>query len=929
MGEPARQAEATPSSRWRRRAPVVLALVAGMALSLMAFGTVRRWEERRLGIRFSRLAGDRVAAVQRGAALNIEQLRSIRSFFAASQLVERHEFEAFVRGALEQHKAIQALQWAPRVPAAERDAFEAQARRDGLAGYQIAERDAEGKVRRAGEREFYYPISYLMPREGNEAALGLDVGSDPAFRKAIEETHRTGKAVATGAFELGGETGGVLVCQVFLPVYRNDPTPGVRTEAPADLLGFAVGVFRLGALVDEALGHVKLESIEMRLYDGLDAPDWRLLVYRGPSGDSAPPEGYLLDARRARWGSHPRRFHVAGRTWSVVCTPTAEFFATRQTWQAWGVLVLGPLFTALATLYVASYVGRTIRVERLVAERTAALSRANERLGREMAVREQAEADLEHERNLLRALIDNMPDYIFVKDAQSRFVVNNKAHIRVLGAADADAVVGETDFEFFPRELAERYFADEQAILASGKPVIAREEPTVDPSGQTRWVSTTKVPLHDSSGAVVGIVGISRDITDHRRAEEALEWEAGVNEALAGLARALLAVGPIEDISAVVLDHARRLTDSELGYVGYIDPDTGYLICPTLTREIWDACEVEGKDIAFKEFAGLWGWVLTERKPLLSNKPDSDPRWKGIPPGHMAIRRFLSAPAAIGAMLVGQVAVANASRDYTERDLRAMERLADLYAIAVWRKRAEEEIERAAAELARSNRELEQFAYVASHDLQEPLRMVGSFVQLLAQRYEGQLDGDADEFIHFAVDGATRMRQLIEDLLAFSRVGTRAQPLEPTSCEDVLAEALANLRTRIEESGAEVTHDPLPTVLADERQLVQVFQNLLSNAIKFRSAEPPRIHVSADESNGEWEFAVRDNGIGVDPRHADRIFEIFKRLHTRDEYPGTGIGLAICRKTVERHGGRIWVDSQPGQGSTFRFTLPGTGETPR
>jgi light-regulated signal transduction histidine kinase (bacteriophytochrome) len=250
-----------------------------------------------------------------------------------------------------------------------------------------------------------------------------------------------------------------------------------------------------------------------------------------------------------------------------------------------------------------------------------------------------------------------------------------------------------------------------------------------------------------------------------------------------------------------------------------------------------------------------------------------------------------------------------------------------LYEIAIFddiseRKSAEAALQAAHEELKRSNAELEQFAYVASHDLQEPLRMVSSYTQLVQRRYGDRLDGDAREFMNYVVDGAARMKQLIEDLLAYSRVGTRGREFATVALDAPLKRALTNLRNAMEEAGASVTWDPLPTVRADEGQLAQLFQNLIGNALKFRSASVPRIHVSSSEKPTEWEFALADNGIGIEPQYSERIFMVFQRLHNKAEYPGTGIGLAICKKVVERHGGRIWVESKPGEGTTFRFTLP-------
>ncbi len=238
------------------------------------------------------------------------------------------------------------------------------------------------------------------------------------------------------------------------------------------------------------------------------------------------------------------------------------------------------------------------------------------------------------------------------------------------------------------------------------------------------------------------------------------------------------------------------------------------------------------------------------------------------------------------------------------------------------RKRAEAALARRTAELARSNAELEQFAYVVSHDLNEPLRMVTSYLQLIESRYKGQLDSDADEFISFAVDGARRMQRLIKDLLAYSRIQRRGRPFASTELDGVLKRVLLDLAVAIGENEAEITHDPLPTIEADEMQMGQLLQNLICNAIKFRRDERPRIHVGCEDKGDFYAFSVRDNGIGIAEDQRGRIFDVFQRLHPTEEYPGTGIGLAICRRIVERHGGRIWIESEPGKGSTFLFRLP-------
>jgi signal transduction histidine kinase len=300
------------------------------------------------------------------------------------------------------------------------------------------------------------------------------------------------------------------------------------------------------------------------------------------------------------------------------------------------------------------------------------------------------------------------------------------------------------------------------------------------------------------------------------------------------------------------------------------------------------------------------------------------PGWNGMESIEILRQEGLDTPVILVSGAIGELraveCIKQGASDYVLKDHLA--RLPESVRRAVYETKLRKENKDTQRELARSNRDLEQFAYVASHDLQEPLRMVATYTELLAERYHGKLDGDADKYIHYAVDGALRMQVLIQDLLDFSRAGRQGAGLASTDCNVLTETAAENLQGAIRESGAQVTHDDLPIVIADSSQLLQVFQNLIGNAIKFHGAAPPSVHLSATRDSGEWIFSVADNGIGIALEHVEKIFLIFKRLHTRAEYPGSGIGLAMCKKIVEWHGGKIRVESIAGQGSTFKFTLP-------
>lgn len=300
------------------------------------------------------------------------------------------------------------------------------------------------------------------------------------------------------------------------------------------------------------------------------------------------------------------------------------------------------------------------------------------------------------------------------------------------------------------------------------------------------------------------------------------------------------------------------------------------------------------------------------------------PQWNGMEAIEVLRREGLDIPLILVSGALGELraveCIKQGAADYVLKDHLA--RLPESVRRAMNEKRLREERNQYLEELARSNRDLEQFAYVASHDLQEPLRMVATYTQLLAERYRGELDDNADKYIHYAVDGAVRMQSLISDLLTFSRLGRHGIQLQDVDCRAIVDLAKKNLEVAMQESDTQIVYDSLPTVIADRSQLLQLFQNLIGNAIKFHGPEPPVIRVSAERKVKEWVFAVADNGIGIAPEHVEVVFVIFKRLHTRAEYPGSGVGLAICKKIVEQHGGRIWVESEPGKGSTFQFTLP-------
>jgi len=509
---------------------------------------------------------------------------------------------------------------------------------------------------------------------------------------------------------------------------------------------------------------------------------------------------------------------------------------------------------------------------------------------------------LRQSEDLFRLLAENATDMIF------RFRLHpSRAWEYVNPAATAILGYSPQDFYEHPELLFDVAHPDSRKELESyinersipermpGRPIQIR---LIHKDGSAVWVEISVTSLRDDTGNVVALQGIARNITKHREMLEETrrardELEKRVEERTAELRKA-----------NEMLSSQADLLDLAHDAILVRDPDGKILYWNSGAEETYGW----GKDEALGKIAQT---LLQTQfpKPLEEIKLDilTGGQWEGEL--HHVTRD--------GRRIVVASRWAT-QRDVTDNPSVILEINRDI----TEKKRGEEAIESYMARLERSNHDLQEFAYIASHDLQEPLRTVSSFVQLLERRYKGKLDADADEFISYAVEGARRMQSLIKDLLQYSRIGTQGNPFEPTDMETVYNQVISSLKTSIEETGALISHDPLPTLQADPSQLAQLLQNLIGNGLKFRSQENPAIHISAKACTGEWLFSVKDNGIGIDREYSERIFQIFQRLHSKEEYPGTGIGLAICRRIIEQHGGKIWVKSVPGKGATFYFTVP-------
>lgn len=497
---------------------------------------------------------------------------------------------------------------------------------------------------------------------------------------------------------------------------------------------------------------------------------------------------------------------------------------------------------------------------------------------RDTMTRETDKAEINQQREWFRTTLSSIGEAVMAASPDGKIRFMNGVAELLTGWSEKEAI-GLPLAEVFQtiEEKSRRKMEDpvNRILRSGGSAGSSKYTALISKDGAEISIADSGAPIRDAGGRITGAVIVFRDVTREKRAEGAHRLLASIVESSDDAIYAKTLNGTILSWN----EGAERIYGYKAAEV--IGKNVSMLVPPDMTNEVPEMLRKIGR-----------GERIAHYETVRIRKDGS----------RVHVSMSLSPLADENGNITGASSLA---RDITDR------------------KMAEEVLQKTAAELDRSNKELEQFAYVASHDMQEPLRTITGYLQLLSSRYKGQIDERADRYIDYAVEGAERMSTLIRDLLSYSRVNTRGEELKPTSAEDSLDFALRNLRSAIEQSRASVTHDPLPVIKADRTQLAQLFQNLIGNAIKYRSPERnPKIHVSAKRANGEWIFDIADNGIGFEQQYEHKMFLIFQRLHSRGKYPGTGIGLAICKRIVDRHGGQIWAFGEPGKGAIFSFTIP-------
>lgn len=843
--------------------PVSMTLIAGTLLSLGLFGMLAQHQAERREQRFKQQAENAAVMIREKLADNLEILYSIRDLYGASNRITRRDFARFASGQRSRQSGIQALEWVPRVRAAERAAFEREARQSGLPGFQLTEIGPDGRMRRAGERAEYYPVFYVDPLAGNERALGY-APALPGRDAAIAQAWRTGDAVTTGRFRLVQESGDQYGLAIFVPVYRTEGVPATPEARHANLLGLVEGVFRVDDMLQAALEGFDLSGLSLRLTDESAPPAERLLATRvGPHGEAFSE----LSPAGPTW---QHAFVMGDRRWVL-------HFRSRSS-QAdpieapWGLLLGGFLVTGLAGASLYNLMNRKEQVQRQVEARTTDLRHATEELARSEGT--------------LRAIVTNATDSIFIKDLAGRYILANPAAVRITGKP-LDQVLGARDEDLFRPEEAQLFRAIDKQTIERGAPQTSLK--TLDlPAEGRRVYLVTKFPFLSASGETIGVIGVSRDVTPLQQAETALREERDRAQRYLDVAGVM--------IVAIDPDGCLTLANRKAGEILGAPP------AEMVGRKWFDTFLPEGERAAaeesFQRLVAGGEAAEVHFESLVRTRHGEERRiaWHNVTL-HDARGR-----------IVGLLCSGSDVTDYR----RAIEEVAH----------REAELAKAREiDGLKSN-----FVSSISHDLRTPLTSIKGYAEFLEDGIGGELTSQQQEFVSQIERGTRRLENLVDDLLDFARfdAGTFTLRLTPVDLGDLMREVAASMQPQVEEGRLHLTLSPSdePLVgLLDQKRIERVLANLLSNAIKFT---PPggEIRLRADRVGGELHCEVADSGPGIEAADLPKLFKRFGQLATGQHKGGTGLGLSISKAIVEAHGGRIGVSNAPGEGSTFWFTLP-------
>lgn len=912
--------------------PILVAAI-GLALSLGAFQVARGLERQATDLELQRNTENIASAVRRETWSHMLLVEALGGFTADTLDLQqgaypqmRMEFRSFVRPFLERHPSIQALEWIPRVSAQERAKYEAEARADGFPGFQITEKDENGVLVRAGERPEYYPVYFLQPYSGNEAALGYDLASNPTRRQALEQARDTGQPTATARILLVQETRNEFGFRLFQPVYRDGTTTDTVEDRRKNLAGFALGVFRMGDIVDKALTYLDWRDIDITLYDQAATPDNQFLVFRawgtrGRALQRSPSRSEATQGRR-----ETAIVDVGQRQWAVECTATPGSYPKTHTWQPLGMLITRLVLTALAVGYVAALLGRAERARKFAAQTLA----AKEKLEHEITERKQAEEGLKRQ----AAILEATPDFVGYADAKDLHVLYfNRAGRVMIGLTPDEDVTKMKMCDVHP-EWTNRLLVETALPTARRDGVWAGECAFLHRDGHEIPVLMVLLAHKTSSGEVEVLSTISRDITERKRAEEKIAHGYLFQTALSDLLHASLEDLSIEEMLTRALERVTSVPELALEKKGIVFLAQDNQERLLLTASCGEIGELRNICATVPLGKCLCGRALETGKLTFASHLDGrhETHCEGTQDhGHYGVPIISSAQKVLGVM---SLYVRPGVERNPERE-GFLEAVANVLAGIIERKWSEEAVSRAqtetearAKELARVNRQLqrtmeekEDFLRAVSHDLSAPLRNIAGMASFLKTQYKSCLDDTAQDRLDRIVKNVTVQSGLIRDLLELSRIKTRRGKFERTDLAELVHGLIEQLGFDLEKKSGEVlVEGDFPTIWCEANRMRQVFQNLLDNAIKYAHPErPPRIVISGRRREGNYVFSVSDNGIGIAPEDTEKIFFVFRRARNAytAQIEGKGVGLASVRTIVETYGGGDRGRVRGGRGKLF------------